>query len=956
MIESKLLEKLNSEQIKAVTHKKGPLLIIAGAGTGKTTVIAHRIAWIIEQKLARPSEILALTFTEKAAAEMEERVDQLVPYGFVDTWISTFHAFGDRIIRDYSLDLGLPANFKVLSETEQAIFFEENIFAFDLKYFRPLSNPLTHIEEMLGHFSRLKDELITADEYLNFVENKIKASKTDEERKAAEKDLELAKAYQRYNELMIESGNLDYGDQIFMTYKLLKENKNILNELKKKFKYILVDEFQDTNYAQNEIIKLLSGKDGNITVVGDDDQSIYRFRGASISNILDFKHNYQNITETVLNKNYRSTREILDASYKLIQHNNPERLEIKNKVNKKLTSTLSGETPKFLYFDSLSSEADHAAQKISEMKKKYNLKNNDFAILVRANSHAEPFLQSLNMQGIQYIFSGASNLYNNEEIKNLIAFLKCLVYSDDNLSFYRLATSELYGVSHDFLTDYYTSAKREHRTIKTIFENRPSSIDKINSQKLESVISDIDKYALLKTSPAGEVLYKYLSDIKYLKKLSSNITLENELKIYNIAKFFEKISEFNHSTNDKSIIAFLDTLETLLEYSDKAISSDIDPDIDAVNILTVHGAKGLEWPVVFIVNCVADRFPSRKRREQLPIDSELIKEKLPEGDFHVQEERRLFYVAATRAKQFLFLTAGENYGGKRPKKISNFVMELLGEVRTEKLKIRPKPMEKITKFKKFPEKIMSIPSKFTSKIIKLSRQQIDDYHTCPKKFYYAHVVKIKLLENFNLMYGTAIHSALDHYFNKKIRNEKTSLEDLFKYYQDAFKNVGFITREHEEKVFQNGRETLARFYNNDQKEKLVPASIEQSFEFLEGGLKINGRYDLIYKHEGKVEIRDVKTSRIEESKDADRRIKESTQMMIYALSWYKKYNEIPQTTLYFIESNLKGSITFKSKDLEKAANMIREVEEGLRNNKMNAKPDKRQCKYCPYKDICPESF
>jgi DNA helicase-2/ATP-dependent DNA helicase PcrA len=953
MINSKLLENLNEEQMKAVTHKSGPLLIIAGAGTGKTKVITHRIAWLIEQKLARPEEILALTFTEKSAAEMEERVDKLVPYGFVDTWISTFHAFGDRIIRDYSLDLGLPANFKVLSETEQAIFFKENIFAFDLKYFRPLSNPLTHIEEMLSHFSRLKDELITCEEYLLFAKNNLENAKLDEKKKEADKTLELANAYQRYNELMIESGNLDYGDQIFFTYRLLKENSNILKELKNKFKFILVDEFQDTNYAQNEIIKLICGENGNITVVGDDDQSIYRFRGASISNILDFKSCYKNITEVVLNKNYRSTQQILDSAYKLITHNNPDRLEIKNKINKKLVSDSSGPNPELIYADTLSTESDLVAKKIAELKNKEKLSNKDFAILVRANTHTDPFLESLNMAGIEYIYSGASDLYNNDEIRMLISFLKCIVYNDDNLSFYKLATSDLYNISHDFLTNYYTKAKRETRTIKEIFENSEGYKNKDDQEKIKRLIFDIDKYSNKKNMPAGEVLYEYLTEKKYIKGLISNLSIENELKLYNIAKFFDKISEYNHSASDKSILAFLSTLETLLEFSSKVASSDIDPNIDAVNILTVHAAKGLEWPVVFIVNCVSDRFPSRNRREQLPINSKIIKEKLPEGDFHIQEERRLFYVAATRAKKYLFLTAGENYGGKRAKKISNFVMEFLDNVELNKTKIVLDPMQKISKFKKYQYKATKIPTKFNTKIIKLSRQQIDDYYTCPKKFYFAHIVKIRLLENYNLIYGTAIHSALDHYFNKKINNEKVTVLDLLNYYEEAFKNVGFITREHEEKVFQNGKESLVKFYNMEQRESLIPTSTEESFEFLEGGIKINGRYDLIYKHGDYSEIRDFKTSNITEQKDADRRIKESTQMMIYALAWQKKYNQIPKTTLYFIESNLTGEIFFSPKIIEKTKEIIHEVEKGIRENNMQANPDTYKCSYCAYKNICP---
>jgi len=411
-------------------------------------------------------------------------------------------------------------------------------------------------------------------------------------------------------------------------------------------------------------------------------------------------------------------------------------------------------------------------------------------------------------------------------------------------------------------------------------------------------------------------------------------------------------------------LSILENLELILQVGDDIATSDIDPDLDAINILTVHAAKGLEWPVVFIANCVADRFPTRKRREQLPISEKLIKERLPVGDWHLEEERRLFYVAATRAKDYLFLTAAEDYGGKRAKKISQFVLELLDEPNPEKLKHKLSAIEKIERFKKLPATNYRLPTKFSERILKLSRQQIDDYYSCPKKFYYAHIVKIPLLENQQLMYGTAIHAALDHYFARKIAGlrraqssrEKLSLEQLHTDFKNAFKNVGFITRDQEELRFKQGLDTLARFFDEDQKNKAKPTKVEEIFEFAEGEIKIKGRFDLVYGEGESTEIRDFKTSDVREQKDADRRIKESTQMMIYALAWQKKYGTIPKTSLYFIESGLKGEMTFKETDLEKTKVMISEVADGIRKQNMEAKPDIFQCKYCPYRDICPEAL
>src|SRR3989344_456376 len=297
---SDILKGLNSEQRQAVTTTEGPLLIIAGAGTCKTTVIARRIAYIIEKKLARPSEILALTFTDKAAGEMEERVDQLVPYGFIDTWISTFHAFGDRILRDNAFDIGLSPDFKVLSRPQQVLFFQQNLFRFELEYYRPLSNPTKFISAILSFFSRLKDENISPIEFSRYAKRLKTKAKDKETKIESDKYLELASAYESYEKFKDEAGFLDFGDQVVKTIELFTKRPKILRRYQDQFKYILVDEYQDTNYAQNELVKLLAQKHKNICVVGDDDQSIYKFRGAAISNILEFKKTYPRAHQVVL--------------------------------------------------------------------------------------------------------------------------------------------------------------------------------------------------------------------------------------------------------------------------------------------------------------------------------------------------------------------------------------------------------------------------------------------------------------------------------------------------------------------------------------------------------------------------------------------------------------------------------------------------------------------------------
>ena len=476
--EQDILKGLNPEQTKAVAHRAGPLLIIAGAGTGKTTVITRRIAWLIAEKLAKPSEILALTFTDKAANEMEERVDLLVPYGYVDVAISTFHAFGDRVLRDHALDLGLRPDYRVLTLPEQIIFFREHIFSFPLKYYKSLGDPTKHIEALIQVISRAKDEDIAPEEYLSWGQKAMKARKGPlsakrqkaikaEDRESLERQTEVAKVYKKYQELKLEKGFVDFGDQVNLTLQLFREQPAALKEYQQKYKYILVDEFQDTNYAQFALLKLLAGKQANITVVGDDDQSIYKFRGAAISNILGFQRVYPRVRKVVLNKNYRSTQAILDPAHRLIRFNDPERLEVKARIDKHLLAVTGsgGKKVEHKHFDRIASEADWVAQTIKESK--FPLK--ETAILVRSNAEAEPFRQALNLLGIPHQFSGGGGLYVFPEVKLAVSFLRVLGDPADSVALYALALSEIYQLDALDLQKMSTFAGRRNLTLHHVF-------------------------------------------------------------------------------------------------------------------------------------------------------------------------------------------------------------------------------------------------------------------------------------------------------------------------------------------------------------------------------------------------------------------------------------------------------------------------------------------------------
>jgi DNA helicase-2/ATP-dependent DNA helicase PcrA len=341
--EDRILEDLSPAKREAVLHGEGPLLIIAGAGTGKTRVLTRRIAHLISSKRVRPEEILALTFTEKAAVEMAERVDRLIPYGYAETWIGTFHAFGDRILREAALEAGLNPEFRVLTRPEQIIFLRERLWRLPLQRFRPLGDPTRHLGALLGLVSRAKDEDVSPARYRAWAEAWAAAAATadDATRDTAARQLELAAFYESYQALLDEAGVVDFGDQIHRALTLLRERPALLAGLRERYRYVLVDEFQDTNHAQLELVRMLAGEGRpNITVVGDDDQAIYRWRGAAAANLLAFRRLYPGAREVVLTDNHRSTQQVLDASARLISYNNPYRLEAVAGIDKRLRSLL----------------------------------------------------------------------------------------------------------------------------------------------------------------------------------------------------------------------------------------------------------------------------------------------------------------------------------------------------------------------------------------------------------------------------------------------------------------------------------------------------------------------------------------------------------------------------------------------------------------------------------------
>jgi DNA helicase-2/ATP-dependent DNA helicase PcrA len=960
----RILEGLNDAQTAAVTHEAGPLLIIAGAGTGKTTVITRRIAHLIAARRARPSEVLALTFTDKAAAEMEERVDTLVPYGYADVQISTFHAFGDRLIKENALELGLTPDFRVLARAEQVIFLRDHLFEFPLKHYRPLGDPTRHLQAIISHISRLKDEDVSPEEYLAWAEGRLGAAADDGARLEAEEHVELARTYAQYQTLMARLGQMDFGDQIVESLRLFRTRPHVLKRYQERFKHILVDEFQDTNYAQFELVKLLAARHRNVAVVGDDDQAIFRFRGASMSNILDFDRTYPDAKKVVLQENRRSPQAVLDAAYRLIKYNNPDRLEVAQKIDKHLVSrgpdgtARVGKAPEHLAFDTVSSESERVAAMIAEDHaggRPYK----DCAILVRANNDADPFLRALNMRGIPWTFSGNAGLYGRPEIRLLIAFLRAVAHPDDSVSLHYLASSDVYQVPIVDLTKCATFADRKHRWLFDVLREVPAEVElgEEGAAAVARLIADLTRYMeLAREHPTGEVLYQFLVDSGLMTRYAK-APAELEQEVQNVSKFFTRVKEASRVLQYDNVREFVNHLDALIDAGDDPAVAEADTDTPAVHVLTVHKAKGLEWPVVFMVNCVQNKFPSTRRAEPIEMPAALIKDTLPTGDFHEQEERRLFYVAMTRAKERVYMTSAEDMGGKRKWKVSQFVLEALDLAKDAARPFKAKPIEELKRHAPPPAGdplgLLPIPD---DEPLAVSHNQVDDYQTCPLKYQYVHILRIPLRQHHSIVYGSALHRAVEFYLKRRVVGNFTSLEDLLRAFDDAWRNEGFLTREHEEQRKRAGVEALTRFYHEEEASGQKPAEVEREFGFNLGPNRVRGRLDRVDETpEGRVVV-DYKSSDVTEQKAADKRAKDSLQLKIYALAEKEMAGRLPaRVELRFLESGLTGRHTPGAKDLDDAREAIEVAAHGIRRRRFEATPSYQACRYCPYNQICPST-
>lgn len=633
-----LIEGLNDRQKEAVISTEGPCLVIAGAGSGKTKVLTHKIAYLISEKYVKPWNIIAITFTNKAANEMKERIQNIIGDAANDLWMGTFHSICVKILRKYIDRIGFDHSFLIFDTSDQKTLIKECLK--DLK----VDDKLFTDRAVLSEISNGKNEMLEPKDY------KIKYA-GDFRRET------IGNIYELYQQRLKENNALDFDDIINYTIKILTENPDVLEYYTEKFKYVLVDEYQDTNKAQFMLVSILASKYGNITVVGDNDQGIYSFRGADITNILNFEKDFPGTKIIKLEQNYRCTGNILKAANAVIKHN-------ENKYEKKLwTANDEGELPSIYQAEDEYDEASYVVKQINHLKTEEYYKYSDFVVLYRMNSQSRAIEDILRREDIPYKIVGGLKFYERKEIKDIIAYLRLIYNTSDNISLKRIINEPKRGIGKTSLDNIQQISEQNGISMYEVIKNSEQyglNRVKANADDFINLIEELrTKQNELSIS---ELIKETLNKSGYTKALELENSVEAESRIQNLEEFLTVAIEFEEEFADNTLGEFLENI---------TLSSDIDNVEDAENsvtLMTLHSAKGLEFPTVFLVGLEEGIFPGYKSIGE---------------ENALQEERRLFYVGITRAKEHLFLTCAKRrtiFGSTSYNAISRFVKEIPEEL------------------------------------------------------------------------------------------------------------------------------------------------------------------------------------------------------------------------------------------------------------------------------------
>ncbi|MEO8727395.1 MAG: ATP-dependent DNA helicase [Acidobacteriaceae bacterium] len=963
---------LNGLQRTAADHDFGPMLVRAGAGTGKTTVLTQRIFRLVRQGVAPANQILAITYTNAAAEEMQDRLRTLLGDDADGLNACTFHSFCHGVLRkDNSL-------FRLLSKEDLWVYLRKNIGALGLNYFSKASDPGRFLNTLLGFFERCNDELVSTADYQKYVDciaadAHAALPRVGEPEKGApptreqvvERCREIAHVFARVEQMLAEENVGSFGALIVRTARLFATDMKALQREQQHARMILVDEFQDTNHAQLEIVRRLAGAAGNVFAVGDPDQAIFRFRGASAGAFDDFQRAFRSVVAVTLQENQRSVQPVLDVAYELIR-NNPsdldsdfQRVPLKSgRLRRGEVSRAAQSRVQLVHHDGSKVEAQQVARMVLERATAKGIPWSDFAVLYRGHIAEAELVGEFGSLGIPVSVTG-TDLLDTERGRDLMATLRAMVTLDDNVALFRLAMMPRFGLDPREVQGSLNGAGagKLHSVAEAMgnFENGNRFIE---------AITRLRKQAECESTDAARCIERIIELFGW----------GGAPEAYYLLRFVREWMDkpcVGAGSNPGRLADFMDYLEwwgeaggTLKAEERDLLGARLLPlrEPNAVKLMTVHAAKGLEFKHVFIVRTASASFPKNYIADLFDFPQALRKSKpetIDDKTLHAQEERRLFYVAVTRAKDELVIT-GKRARGKDPVP-SRFMREL------QKSKALAGALDVSTaspyvarvlqagaslEWHQLPASAALHPA-----TLKLSASAIDSYDACPKKYYFQYEWRLPYEPSAQAQYGSAVHLALRDLYDSVRLGRVISGQQFIACFTSAFRAYENTVEERHQfdLMMAQGTRVLTAFYQQEIVDKPLPQvlALETSFEFPVDGIMVRGRMDRIDRVGAAAQVLDYKTGNAKDEETA----KKSMQLSIYAMAAAEKMGlPVEQVGFYNLENNLPVMADRTARDLDAAREKIIAVAAGIRAGDFHAIPNEQSnCRYCGYRMLCPDT-
>ncbi|MFN2464952.1 MAG: ATP-dependent helicase [Candidatus Dormibacteria bacterium] len=943
---------LNAQQQEACDHLSGQLMVLAGPGTGKTRVITHRFLNLLNAGVGTDS-IAVFTFTVKAASEMESRISALCQTGFQELFVSTFHAFALRFLQQEGHRLPIPRPFRIAADVERW-----QLMCRVLERFRPdqlyrLPRPRDVAPDLLKLLERAKQEMAGPEDY-----HRIASDMVMERRLGSEVQIQVAAVYAAYQEELTQAGLMDFDDTIYWSVRLLERDPEVLNRWRARLTHVMVDEFQDTNFSQLRLVEMLAGEEGNVAVVGDDDQSIYKFRGASVANLRRFRQVYPALRIVRLETNYRSTTPIIAAANRMVSQN-------AERVRKEVTSDRDGTAVRMYLAPDAAHEVAWTVERIAELLEKGAEPAGEIAVLVRTNAQLRPFTRALQRAGIPYQLSGGRGFLDQPEIKDLRALLRWAVDPGDTQAAARVLGMPGVEVPGEDILALTRKTDREGIDLEDAARfvvQAGAETDDAHAEVVERLRGALDLVRQVRNQAlrdrADEVVYTALERTRYVDLLSYPSEIQRRQAGANIDKFVDMAQTFCEGAGDDgaTLAGFMDHLDAIEASASVSGSAQSIPPIDtgrdAVNLMTVHQAKGLEFGAVFCPGLVEDRFPYRSQGEALPLPTELIIEEVSNRDPRIAEERRLCYVAVTRARHHLLLSAAERYDGMKKWKPSRFMADMGFLPAPDGTTVEPLAKEEDPTVELPPAPIaqsaLPLDHPQAPELV-VSYSQLEAYQTCPRAYQYRYIYSLPTRPSAEQQFGVAVHQALSIIL-QEATDGQPALERATQVFDAAFATERFCDPVNLDLWQARGHDFIAALHRRGRLDgRALHVPPEQAFNLSLPGFRLKGRIDRIDRAKNGFRVIDYKTGDVKDEWQLERDL----QLGLYAIAAEQVFNLRPVTlAMCYLEDAIEIDVLKTTSQLQADQERAADLAAGIVAGEFTPQPSPWKCARCDFRLVC----